>query len=203
MLMSIGKIAAAMGFEKSTMATTLQAHANCGPSLKKIPTGACTSTKDEKAHLLMMAIMKCDPQMPLVQICLQLGLHSIFTNKRTFNKRMYRVVVAARILSNKVLSGPSLVDINPYNATIINFIKERAMNVTVGSIMPGIICTSKKAQKAGKPLLKLTKLKDLNQTVDWKCDTAAPVCQLKPVSPCKLTLINWRNLRVTQYKLVN
>ncbi|KAJ9059483.1 hypothetical protein DSO57_1001560 [Entomophthora muscae] len=38
--------------------------------------------------------------------------------------------------------------------------------VTVGSIMPGIVCPSKKAQKAGKPVSKFTKLTDLNQTVD-------------------------------------
>ncbi|KAJ9055832.1 hypothetical protein DSO57_1039127 [Entomophthora muscae] len=38
--------------------------------------------------------------------------------------------------------------------------------VTVSSIMPGIVRPSKKAQKAVKPVLKLTKLTDLNQTVD-------------------------------------
>ncbi|KAJ9080488.1 hypothetical protein DSO57_1024413 [Entomophthora muscae] len=40
--------------------------------------------------------------------------------------------------------------------------------VTVGSIMPGIIRPSKKAQKAGKPLSKLTELTDLNQMVNQK-----------------------------------
>ncbi|KAJ9048391.1 hypothetical protein DSO57_1035502 [Entomophthora muscae] len=65
--------------------------------------------------------------MPLVQVRLQLGLHDIFTNKRTVNLWMHRVVVAARILSNQVLSGPILVDTDPYNSTIINFIKGRAM----------------------------------------------------------------------------
>ncbi|KAJ9064888.1 hypothetical protein DSO57_1025611 [Entomophthora muscae] len=39
-------------------------------------------------------------------------------------------------------------------------------NVTVGSIMPGIVCPSKKARKARKPISKLTKLTDLNQRVD-------------------------------------
>ncbi|KAJ9085201.1 hypothetical protein DSO57_1016353 [Entomophthora muscae] len=43
-----------------------------------------------------------------------------------------------------------------------------ALIVTVGSIMPGIICPSEKAQKARKLLSKLTKLTDLNQTVDQK-----------------------------------
>ncbi|KAJ9072682.1 hypothetical protein DSO57_1024825 [Entomophthora muscae] len=38
--------------------------------------------------------------------------------------------------------------------------------VTVGSIMPGNILPSRKAQKARKPLPKLTKLTDLNQTVN-------------------------------------
>ncbi|KAJ9050047.1 hypothetical protein DSO57_1018192 [Entomophthora muscae] len=36
--MFIGEIAAAMGFAKSTVAATLQAHANCGPPPKKTPT---------------------------------------------------------------------------------------------------------------------------------------------------------------------
>ncbi|KAJ9064332.1 hypothetical protein DSO57_1031853 [Entomophthora muscae] len=40
--------------------------------------------------------------------------------------------------------------------------------VTVGSIMPGIVRPSKKARKAGKPVLKLTELTDLNQTIDQK-----------------------------------
>ncbi|KAJ9050890.1 hypothetical protein DSO57_1010001 [Entomophthora muscae] len=62
--------------------------------------------------------------------------------------------------------------------------------VTVGSIMPGIVCPSKKAQKVRKPVSKLTKLTDLNQKVNQKWVTAAPVCQLKPAPPCKLTLIN-------------
>ncbi|KAJ9069173.1 hypothetical protein DSO57_1021316 [Entomophthora muscae] len=34
------------------------------------------------------------------------------------------------------------------------------------SIMPGIVCLSKKARKTGKPVSKLTKLTDLNQTVN-------------------------------------
>ncbi|KAJ9052763.1 hypothetical protein DSO57_1030979 [Entomophthora muscae] len=127
MLMSIREIAAAMGFAKSTVAATLRAHTNCGPSTKKTPTGARTLTKGDTAHPLMMAIMECDPWMPLVQVHLQLGLHGIFTNKRTVNLWMHRVVVASRILSNQVLGGPSLVDTDPYNLTIINFIKERAM----------------------------------------------------------------------------
>ncbi|KAJ9052131.1 hypothetical protein DSO57_1037259 [Entomophthora muscae] len=38
--------------------------------------------------------------------------------------------------------------------------------VTVSFIMLGIVCSSKKAQKARKPVSKLTKLTDLNQTVD-------------------------------------
>ncbi|KAJ9081319.1 hypothetical protein DSO57_1015988 [Entomophthora muscae] len=38
--------------------------------------------------------------------------------------------------------------------------------VMVDSIMLGIVCPSKKAQKAGKPVSRLTKLTDLNQTVD-------------------------------------
>ncbi|KAJ9087215.1 hypothetical protein DSO57_1035339 [Entomophthora muscae] len=75
--------------------------------------------------------------------------------------------------------------------------------VTVSSIMPGIVCPSKKAQKAGKPVSKLTKLTDLNQTVDQKWVLAAPVCHLKPAPPCKLMLINQCNMRVTQYKLIN
>ncbi|KAJ9082654.1 hypothetical protein DSO57_1002600 [Entomophthora muscae] len=75
--------------------------------------------------------------------------------------------------------------------------------VTVSSIMPGIVRPSKKAQKARKPVSKLTKLTDLNQTVNQKWVTAAPVCQLKPAPPCKLTLINQRNMRVTRYKLIN
>ncbi|KAJ9051879.1 hypothetical protein DSO57_1000539 [Entomophthora muscae] len=62
--------------------------------------------------------------------------------------------------------------------------------VTVGSIMPGIVRPSKKAQKAGKPVSKLTKLTDWNQMVDQKWVTAAPVCQLKPAPPFKLMLIN-------------
>ncbi|KAJ9078324.1 hypothetical protein DSO57_1007621 [Entomophthora muscae] len=81
MLVSLGEIAAMMGFKKSTVAATLKAHANCGPPPKKAPTGACSSTKGEKAFPLMMAIMERDPWMPLVQVHLQLGLHSIFTNK--------------------------------------------------------------------------------------------------------------------------
>ncbi|KAJ9082537.1 hypothetical protein DSO57_1003696 [Entomophthora muscae] len=85
MIMSIGEIAAAVGFSKSTVAATLQAHANCSPPPKKTPTDACTLTKGDTDHL---------------------------------------------------------------------------------------------------------------------CHTA-PVYQLKPAPPCKLMLINWRNLRVTQYKLVN
>ncbi|KAJ9075297.1 hypothetical protein DSO57_1037467 [Entomophthora muscae] len=40
------------------------------PPPKKTPNGACTSTEGEKAHPLMMAIMECDPWMPLVQVCL-------------------------------------------------------------------------------------------------------------------------------------
>ncbi|KAJ9060809.1 hypothetical protein DSO57_1026857 [Entomophthora muscae] len=52
--------------------------------------------------------------------------------------------------------------------------------VTVGSIMPGIV-----------------------RPINQKWVTAAPVCQLKPAPPFKLTLINWRNMRVTQYELVN
>ncbi|KAJ9060633.1 hypothetical protein DSO57_1028767 [Entomophthora muscae] len=40
--------------------------------------------------------------------------------------------------------------------------------VTVDSIMLGIVRPSKKAQKARKPVLKLTELADLNQTVDQK-----------------------------------
>ncbi|KAJ9059179.1 hypothetical protein DSO57_1005102 [Entomophthora muscae] len=55
-----------------------------------------------------------------------------------------------------------------------------APSVMVGSIMPGIVCPSKKAQKAGNPVSKLTELTDLNQMVDQKWVTAAPVCQLKP-----------------------
>ncbi|KAJ9061016.1 hypothetical protein DSO57_1024774 [Entomophthora muscae] len=55
--------------------------------------------------------------------------------------------------------------------------------VTVSSIMPGIVHPSKKARKAGKPVSKLTKSKDLNQTVNQKWVTAAPVCQLKPAFP--------------------
>ncbi|KAJ9058966.1 hypothetical protein DSO57_1007049 [Entomophthora muscae] len=35
MLMSLGEIAAAMGFAKSTVAATLQAHTNCGPLLRR------------------------------------------------------------------------------------------------------------------------------------------------------------------------
>ncbi|KAJ9066146.1 hypothetical protein DSO57_1012337 [Entomophthora muscae] len=62
--------------------------------------------------------MERDPWMPLVQVRLQLGLHSIFTNKRTVNLWMHRVVVASRILSNQVLSGPILVDTGPYNSTV-------------------------------------------------------------------------------------
>ncbi|KAJ9070415.1 hypothetical protein DSO57_1008156 [Entomophthora muscae] len=77
------------------------------------------------------------------------------------------------------------------------------VSVTVGFIMPGIVRPSKKARKAGIPVSKLTKLTDLNQMVDQKWVTAAPVCQLKPAPPCKLMLINWRNMRVTRYKLIN
>ncbi|KAJ9073987.1 hypothetical protein DSO57_1010747 [Entomophthora muscae] len=40
------------------------------------------------------------------------------------------------------------------------------LTVTVSSIMLGIVRPSKKAQKAGKPVLKLTKLTDLNQMVN-------------------------------------
>ncbi|KAJ9054457.1 hypothetical protein DSO57_1014296 [Entomophthora muscae] len=76
-------------------------------------------------------------------------------------------------------------------------------SVTVDSIMPDIVRPSKKAWKAVKPISKLTKLTDLNQTVDQKWVTAAPVCQLKPAPPFKLTLINQRNMRFTQYELVN
>ncbi|KAJ9058182.1 hypothetical protein DSO57_1015023 [Entomophthora muscae] len=65
-----------------------------------------------------------------------------------------------------------------------------AASVMVGSIMPGIVHPSKKAWKAGKPVSKLAKLMDLNQMVDQKWVTAAPVCQLKPAPPFKLTLIN-------------
>ncbi|KAJ9089556.1 hypothetical protein DSO57_1011611 [Entomophthora muscae] len=63
-------------------------------------------------------------------------------------------------------------------------------NVMVDSIMLGIVCPSKKAWKAGKPVSKLTKLTDLNQMVDQKWVTAAPVRQLKPAPPFKLMLIN-------------
>ncbi|KAJ9079419.1 hypothetical protein DSO57_1035599 [Entomophthora muscae] len=42
----------------------------------------------------------------------------------------------------------------------------QAINVMVDSIMPGIVRPSKKAQKAGKPVSKLTELTDLNQMVD-------------------------------------
>ncbi|KAJ9061178.1 hypothetical protein DSO57_1023091 [Entomophthora muscae] len=66
----------------------------------------------------------------------------------------------------------------------------KALAVMVDSIMPGIVCPSKKAWKAGKLVSKLTELTDLNQTVDQKWVTAAPVRQLKPVPPFKLTLIN-------------
>ncbi|KAJ9072719.1 hypothetical protein DSO57_1024340 [Entomophthora muscae] len=69
-------------------------------------------------------------------------------------------------------------------------IQKTVVDVTLSSIMPGIVRPSKKAQKAGKPVSKLTKLTDLNQTVDQKWVTAAPVCQLKPAPPCKMTLIN-------------
>ncbi|KAJ9058725.1 hypothetical protein DSO57_1009319 [Entomophthora muscae] len=41
-------------------------------------------------------------------------------------------------------------------------------HVTVDSIMPGIVRSSKKARKARKPVSKLTKFSDLNQTVDQK-----------------------------------
>ncbi|KAJ9085528.1 hypothetical protein DSO57_1012989 [Entomophthora muscae] len=41
-----------------------------------------------------------------------------------------------------------------------------APRVTVDSIMLGIVRPGKKAWKAGKPVSKLTKLTDLNQTVD-------------------------------------
>ncbi|KAJ9088037.1 hypothetical protein DSO57_1027046 [Entomophthora muscae] len=116
-----------MGFEKSTVAATLQAHANCDSPPKKTPTGSCTSTEGDTTHPLMMVIMERDPQMPLVQVCLQLGLHNIFTNKRTVNFWMHRVVVAARILFNQFLGGPSLVDTEPFNSTIFNFVKGRAM----------------------------------------------------------------------------
>ncbi|KAJ9080264.1 hypothetical protein DSO57_1026879 [Entomophthora muscae] len=66
MLMSLREIAATMGFAKSTVAATLQAHINCGPPIKKTSTDACTLTKGDTAHPLMMAIMKCDLRMPLV-----------------------------------------------------------------------------------------------------------------------------------------
>ncbi|KAJ9069940.1 hypothetical protein DSO57_1013652 [Entomophthora muscae] len=46
------------------------------------------------------------------------------------------------------------------------YIFKKASSVTVSSIMPGIVRPSKKARKAGKPVSKLTKLTDLNQTVD-------------------------------------
>lgn len=52
------------------------------------------------------------------------------------------------------------------------------VNFTVVFIMPGIICSNCKAWKSGKPLTKITKLTDLNQTVDCKWVTAAPVCHL-------------------------
>ncbi|KAJ9066440.1 hypothetical protein DSO57_1009425 [Entomophthora muscae] len=127
MLMSLREIAAMMVFAKSTVAATLQVHTNCSPPPKKTSTGASTSTEGGKAHPLMIAIMECDLQMPLVQVCLQLELQGIFTNKRTVNLWIHQVVIAARILFNQVLRGPSLVDTNPYNSTITKFIKERAM----------------------------------------------------------------------------
>ncbi|KAJ9050299.1 hypothetical protein DSO57_1015690 [Entomophthora muscae] len=52
--------------------------------------------------------------------------------------------------------------------------------VTVSSIMPGIVCPSKKARKARKSVSKLTELTDLKKTINQKWVTAAPVCQLKP-----------------------
>ncbi|KAJ9048425.1 hypothetical protein DSO57_1035174 [Entomophthora muscae] len=53
----------------------------CLPT-KKTSTGACTSTKGDTAHPLIMAIMELDPNTPLVKVRLQLGVHSIFTNKK-------------------------------------------------------------------------------------------------------------------------
>ncbi|KAJ9063140.1 hypothetical protein DSO57_1003272 [Entomophthora muscae] len=70
-------------------------------------------------------------------------------------------------------------------------------SVMVVSIMPDITCYNCKAWKSGKPLSKLTKLRDLKQTVDQKWVAAAPVCHLDLITPCKLTLIKRRNLIVT------
>ncbi|KAJ9053034.1 hypothetical protein DSO57_1028131 [Entomophthora muscae] len=57
MLMPIRKTATTMGFAKSAVAATLQAHANFGSPPKKTPTGACVSTESDKAHYLVLAII--------------------------------------------------------------------------------------------------------------------------------------------------
>ncbi|KAJ9062564.1 hypothetical protein DSO57_1039719 [Entomophthora muscae] len=50
--------------------------------------------------------------------------------------------------------------------------------------------------------MKLTDLMDLNQTVDCKWVTAAPIRRSNLIPPCKLTLINQCILRVTRYELI-
>ncbi|KAJ9068569.1 hypothetical protein DSO57_1027333 [Entomophthora muscae] len=60
-----------MGFAKSTVAATFEPTPTVPPP-KKTPTGAHTSIKGDTAHPLMMAIMEHEPQMPLVQVRLQL-----------------------------------------------------------------------------------------------------------------------------------
>ncbi|KAJ9058952.1 hypothetical protein DSO57_1007349 [Entomophthora muscae] len=95
-----------------------------------------------------------------------------YVPKGSNNEMAWRAAVCATAYLMVALLGPKGVD------------------VTVSSIIPGIVRPSKMAQKAGKPVSKLTKLTDLNQTVNQKWVTAAPVCQLKPAPPCKLTLVN-------------
>ncbi|KAJ9058823.1 hypothetical protein DSO57_1008352 [Entomophthora muscae] len=57
--------------------------------------------------------------------------------------------------------------------------------------------------KSQKTFIKIDQVNRFNQTVNQKWEMTAPVCQLKLVPLYKLTLINWRNLRVIQYELVN
>ncbi|KAJ9083423.1 hypothetical protein DSO57_1034817 [Entomophthora muscae] len=79
------------------------------------------------------------------------------------------------------LATISFINLNSKPATNQEQTQERGTGLRPGPMTCHVIVRpSKKAQKVGKPVSKLIKLTDLNQMVNQKWVTAAPVCQLKP-----------------------